>query len=163
MVMPTRRNQEACWSRLERPVAFLYVIMEGELEVVSPENKSIATLAAGDIIGEMSLIEKRLPEVSVRAGEQARVLAVPLERVRNKLESDQSFAARFYRALAVLLSDRLRSANRKLKTSDTPGNSQDRATQSYDPSELDEGIMDNLHVAGDRMRRLLALLEGRKV
>lgn len=29
--------------------------------------------------------------------------------------------------------------------------------------DLDEGILDNLHIAGERMRRLLSLLEGRRL
>ncbi|MEM1287406.1 MAG: cyclic nucleotide-binding domain-containing protein [Pseudomonadota bacterium] len=135
-------------------VKSLLIVLEGALEVVTPVGAVLAELGAGDIVGEMSLIEQRLPEVSVRARSATRVLDVPLDLLRAKLESDSGFAARFYRALAVLLSDRLRRANVAAQggMNEKPGH-----------SELDDGLLDNLHVAGDRMRRLLALLEGRTV
>lgn len=135
------------------PVKSLLILLEGSLEVVNPDGRVLAELGAGDIVGEMSLVEKRLPEVSVRAHLSARVLDVPIDAVWAKLETDIDFAARFYRALAVLLSDRLRRANIAAGhggANEKPGH-----------TELDEGLLDNLHVAGDRMRRLLALLEGR--
>ncbi|MEM9757139.1 MAG: cyclic nucleotide-binding domain-containing protein [Pseudomonadota bacterium] len=135
-------------------VTALSIVLEGALEVATPSGSVLARLGAGDIVGEMSLIEQRLPEVSVRTKSGARILTVPIETLRDKLEQDQGFAARFYRALAILLSDRLRRANAEVRPEDvgddTPGQ-----------MELDDGLLDNLHVAGDRMRRLLALLEGR--
>ena len=137
------------------PVESLLILLEGSLEVVTPDGGMLAELGTGDIVGEMSLIEQRPPEVSVRVHSSARVLDLPFDVVQAKLESDSGFAARFYRALAVLLSDRLRRANAAA--------GQGGVNEKPGHSELDDGLLDNLHVAGDRMRRLLALLEGRTV
>ena len=89
----------------------------------------------------MSFVETRLPSASVAAIEAGRVLAVPRGTILAAFADDTAFAARFYKALAIFLSDRLRGT----------GND----------GELDEGILDTIHQAGDRFVRLLGLLEGR--
>lgn len=136
----------------------LYVVIDGTLEVIVGEDKRIAELAAGDIVGEMSLIERRPPSASVRVSSAAKVLAVPQEAIRQRLAKDAPFAARFYRALAVFLSDRLRSTVATLGYGKPAGESRQEILERE--NELDEGLLDTLHVAGDRMRRLIAMLEG---
>ena len=86
-----------------------------------------------------------VPCASVTAQGHARVLAIPRRAILEEFDRDSGFAARFYRALAVFLSDRLRSA-----TSQDGGD------------ELDEAVLDTLHQAGDRFIRLVALLDGRE-
>ena len=115
--------------------------------MILPGGRSVARLAIGDITGEMSFVEKRLPTASVIAAGAAEVLAVPRAAIEARFAADTGFAARFYRALAVFLSDRLRTA--------TSG------AVAGDPEEIDEGLLDTLHVAGDRFTRLLDLLAGR--
>ncbi len=136
-------------------VPALYIVLDGILKVRRPDGIEVAKLAAGEILGEMSLIEKRPPNVDVAAEGEARLLAVSQDILRRRLEDDPPFAARFYRALAVFLSDRLRGTVTRLGYG-----TGDAATELAAEAELDEGLLDNLHVAGDRMRRLLALLEG---
>lgn len=126
-----------------REVRDLYFVTDGSL-AVTVHGASIATLTLGDVIGEMSFVEKRLPSASVSAIDSARLLAVPRDAILAEFERDTGFAARFYRALAIFLSDRLRSA-----------------TTPYHDGELDEGILDSIHQAGDRFIRLVGLLEGR--
>ena len=130
-----------------RAVTDLFFIVAGEFDVILPGGRSVARLAIGDIAGEMSFVEKRLPTASVIAADAAEVLAVPRAAIEARFEADTGFAARFYRALAVFLSDRLRTA--------TSG------AGAGDPEEIDEGLLDTLHVAGDRFTRLLDLLAGR--
>jgi len=147
--------------RSGEPVDSLYIVTDGALEVLLPGGRRIAELGPGDILGEMSLIEKRPPTASVRALEETRVLAVPQARLRDQLDRDQGFAARFYRAIAVFLSDRLRSTVGQLGYGTaTPADAEEAFALE---NELDEGLLDNLHVAGDRMLRLIALLDGRRV
>lgn len=136
----------------------LYIVIDGKLEVIVGDGKRVAELAAGDIVGEMSLIEKRPPSASVRVLESAKILAVPQAAVRTRLETDAAFAARFYRALAVFLSDRLRATVATLGYGKPA--SESRQEELERENELDEGLLDTLHVAGDRMRRLIAMLEG---
>ncbi len=136
----------------------LYIVLDGRLEVTVGAGTRVAELASGDIIGEMSLIEKRPPSASVRTLEPSRLLAIPQGAVRERLEKDPGFAARFYRALAVFLSDRLRATVATLGYGKPAGESRQEALERE--NELDEGLLDTLHVAGDRMRRLIAMLEG---
>lgn len=127
-----------------QPVEELYFVTEGSL-AVTVGGHQIARLTTGDVIGEMSFVEKRPPSASVSALENAHVLAISRDAILAAFEADQGFAARFYRALAVFLSDRLRTA--------TSG--------GEDDGELDEGLLDSLSQAGDRFMRLIGLMEGR--
>ncbi len=129
-----------------RAVAELYFVTDGSFAVTSANGQRLATLALGDAVGEMSFVEKRLPAATVTALDHGRVLAVPRDAILAEFERDSGFAARFYHALAVFLSDRLRSAT----------------SQDSDGDELDEAILDTLSQAGDRFVRLVALLEGRE-
>lgn len=121
----------------------LFIITDGWFDV-QVQGSSLARLGVGDVMGEMSFVEKQAPSATVKATETARVLAVPRALLLEQFRSDPAFAARFWRAMAVFLSDRLRSM--------LPGES---------GAELDEALLDTLHVAGDRMLRLIDLLEGR--
>ena len=124
-----------------RDVEDLFFVTEGSF-AVRVGGREVAEVGVGDVLGEMSFVEKRPPSASVVAKGSARALAVPRAALLEEFRRNDAFAARFYRALAVFLSDRLRSM--------TEG----------DDGELDEGLLDTIHVAGDRMLRLIDLLEG---
>ena len=131
-----------------RDVRHLFFVIDGGLAVLLPDGRRVASLGSGDVVGEMSFVEKRPPSASVAADVPTRLLAVPREAILARFERDSAFAARFYRTLAVFLSARLRTA---------PGGSAGEDASG----ELDEGMLDSLHVAGDRFIRLIALLDGR--
>ncbi len=142
-----------------KAIETLYIVIEGQLEVRLSKFKKVADLASGDIIGEMSLIEKQPPSVSVITTSETKLLAIPLSAIKQRLKTDLGFAARFYHAIAIFLSDRLRSTVSQLGYGkETAKNTQQ---QIETEQELDEGILDTLHIAGDRMIRLIALLEGK--
>ena len=138
-------------------VDHLYVVIDGEVDVILPSRRKIGDMATGDIVGEMSLIEKRPPAVSVVMASDCKLLAVPHAAIHERLRRDTAFAARFYRALTVFLADRLRTRV------DTLGYGEDQvedAQESFErENELDESLLNNVHVAGDRMRRLISMLE----
>lgn len=140
----------------------MYIVIDGRLEVVLGNDTRVATLGAGEIVGEMSLIEKRPPSASVVAVEESRVLAIPQDAIREMLKKDQAFAAGFYRALAVFLSDRLRATMGRFGYGN-PAEQEDEAARLEEELELDEGVLDNVHLAGDRFRRLAGLLDGRQI
>ena len=136
----------------------LYIVIDGELNVILPPRKKIGDMGTGDIIGEMSLIEKRAPSVSIEVTRDTKLLAIPHAALRERLKRDTAFAARFYHAIAVLLSDRLRTRVAEAASGADPD---EDAQETFErENELDENLLDNLHVAGDRMRRLIGLLEG---
>ena len=124
--------------------ADLFFVTDGGFAVTA-QGRKVAEVSLGDVLGEMSFIEKRLPSATVTAAQRSRVLAIPRAAILAAFAADPGFAARFYRALAVFLSDRLRSAT-------APGGSDD---------ELDEAVLDSVSMAGDRFVRLVAMLEGR--
>jgi len=137
-------------------VSELYFVTAGDLLVKDTSNRQVAELGLGDIIGEMSFVEKRPPSVCVIAQTDCRILAVDQQMLLAEFKRNEGLAARFYRALAVFLSDRLRAA--------TPGGKDSAASSQQafeDENELDEGILDGIHIAGDRLLRLIATLEGR--
>ena len=126
-----RRQDLAAGTELVRagqPLDCLHILIEGSLVSTVPQvdnnplarafaalddgqsaGVEIARLSSGEIVGEMSLINMRLPATTVTARERSQILSVPLLQLEAKLESDISFAARFYRAIAILLSDKLKT------------------------------------------------------
>jgi len=142
----------------EKTVDHLYIVIDGELDVILPPQRKIGDMGTGDIVGEMSLIEKRPPSVSVVMAGDSKLLAVPHAAINGRLRRDTAFAARFYRALTVFLADRLRTRVATLGYGEARI---EDAQESFErENELDESLLDSVHVAGDRMRRLIGLLEG---
>jgi CRP/FNR family cyclic AMP-dependent transcriptional regulator len=94
-----------------RPVESIFLVLDGALSVTSVAmgNRQIARLLSGEIVGEMSFIDARPPSATVSALERSSVLVVPRSALQAKLNADPVFGARFYKALAVFLSDRMRS------------------------------------------------------
>jgi CRP/FNR family transcriptional regulator, cyclic AMP receptor protein len=128
------------------PVDTLYLVLEGELSVVQ-SRREIARLGAGEIVGEMSFIDKRPPSATVAAATDVVVYAISKERLEQRLEQDVGFAARFYKAVATFLSDRVRKA-----TAPKTGQEAD------DADELDDSVLDNIDRAGARFNDLSRLL-----
>jgi len=103
-----------------RPVDTLYILLDGTLIVsISAVERQIARLSSGEVVGEMSFIDSRPPSATVQTLEACLVLAVPQSQLAEKLQHDEGFASRFYRALAMLLSQRLRGTVKQL-SEDTP-------------------------------------------
>lgn len=90
----------------------LYLLLEGNLTLKDPSTQSeIVTLSRGDLFGEGWLFDISpvapicVPE---SADKEVLVLAVPKADIQQKLKEDTSFAAHFYRALALILSEHIR-------------------------------------------------------
>jgi len=126
------------------PIDSLYVVLEGLLSVIDRDlgNSEVAQLGCGEVVGEMSFIDGRPPSATVRAIERTTALEVPRRALLHKIETDPAFAARFYRALAMFLSHRLRTL-----THDSP-----------DVDELDPNVLDSVHLAASRFDRMMKQL-----
>ena len=123
------------------PVDTLYIVLDGELDVVvGTQQRKVAHLLPGEMVGEMSFIDARPPSATVRAASNAVVCAVSTAKLKDALARDTAFAARFYKALATFLSDRVRLA--------TTG------TSAKDKDELDDNVLDNVDRAGARFDSL---------
>jgi len=154
----TRRTLQAGEVLIEegKPVDSVIILLEGELLVTVRGVGEVARLGTGEIVGEMSFVDAAPPSATVAARNQCLALFLGKAALAQKLRTDVAFAARFYRALAVFLADRLRGTVRRLGY----GASQALETDEILTDELDTGILDTVAVAGDRFHRMLKLLSG---
>ena len=134
-------------------VDYLYFVLDGQLAIRTRAGDTIARLESGEIIGEMSLVDPAPTTVSVEVANDATLLRIPDSVVREKLASDPSFASRFYRALCVFLADRMRQTTQRMGY----GAATDDA---HAKDELNEDLLDNVHLAGARFDRMLKRLAG---
>lgn len=134
----------------------LYIILDGSVSVLAQAlgGQEIARLGVGEMVGEMSFVDARPPSATVKALEKATVFVIPRGELSIKLEQDHPFAARFYRAIAVFLSDRLRGTVSRLGY----GRGQ-RLTEDVEyADELDPSVLDTVYLAGTRFDRMLKRL-----
>jgi CRP/FNR family cyclic AMP-dependent transcriptional regulator len=140
------------------PVDALFILLEGRLAVLlGRQEREIARLNAGEIVGEMSFVDARPPSATVRGLEDSTVFAIPKPVLADKLARDLGFAARFYRALAIYLSTTVRERHRMLgygSGAELAGDPED------DADELDPNVLDTVALAGDRFDRMVKRLMG---
>jgi len=139
-----------------RAVEDIFVIVDGLFAVRSQRTAEtdIARLRSGEIVGEMSFVDSRPPSASVLSLEPSIVLAIPRAMLAARLKDDVAFAARFYRSLAVFLSDRLRTTTGRLGYGDAT------SEQADADEEMDPATLDALAIAGARFDFLQRKLRG---
>ncbi len=138
-----------------RPGQALFIVLDGTLtaSVAALGDQEVERLVCGAVAGEMSFVDGRPPSATVRASEPALLLAIPQQLLAAKLQADQGFAARFYKAIAMFLSDRLRGKIEML--GDGPARLD---TNTLEADELDPHQLDSLYLAGQRFERMLRQL-----
>lgn len=134
----------------------IFIILNGLAEVRAAGIGVLALLRTGEIVGEMAFVEQALPSADVRAIGALEFLAIEKWRLQDRLDSDPGFSGRFYKALAVFLSDRLRKANALIKN----GGRLDVGADSEGRPQLDEAVLDQVSLAGAKFQRMLAILQG---
>ncbi len=132
-----------------REVKTLYITLSGKFKVTA-NNKEIAKIGPGEILGELSFLDSRPPSASVIAQENAIVLAISVTRLRSKLTVDTGFASRFYFALGVLLADRMRETTQHLAVGSP--RTLDRNTEEF--GEIAASILDDISIAAARFDKL---------
>lgn len=104
---------------------FFYLLLRGELTATISQNQGgrlgrafaaleddrdleqeIARFSPGEVLGKMPVVELTPAAMNVRASENSALLAVPYKALQEQIEEDFGFAARFYRGIAILLSER---------------------------------------------------------
>jgi len=138
------------------PISSLYILVEGRLSVTVASVGQIASLGAGEVVGEMSFVDAAPPSASVEALEDCVVVELARADLTAKLASDAGFSSRFYKAMALFLADRLRSTVRHLGY----GKDTSLETSAILEDELDDTILDTVSQAGDRFDRLIRTLSG---
>lgn len=101
---------------------YLFILIEGLFGIETSRKKGSfdIKLGPGEILGEMSFIDNSLPSASVKALENATVLAIDKGILEEKLNSDKDFAARFFRAISAVLANRLRETMNPSTSSPKP-------------------------------------------
>ena len=132
----------------------LYFVLEGRLAIKTRAGDPIALLESGEIIGELSLVDPAPTTVSVETVAETTLLRLSDALVREKLATDLGFSSRFYRALCVFMADRLRHTTRRM------GYGPETPDEDDDPDQLNDDLLDNVHLAGARFDRMLRRLAG---
>ncbi|UPK39188.1 cyclic nucleotide-binding domain-containing protein [Bradyrhizobium sp. 186] len=138
------------------PIDAIILLLQGRMGVSVSRAGEIAQIEAGDFIGEMSLVDSAPPSATVTAKVDSVALFLDKQVLLRKIAGDHAFASRFYRALAILLSDRLRATERRMAYGEQESGLGDETTRLKD--ELDPGVLDQVSVAGERFDRLLKLV-----
>ena len=134
----------------------IYIILDGEVSVTVNDIGEIARLKSGEILGEMSLVDANPPSASVITLTESLLLELPKSVLNDKMTNDIHFAAHFYRAIAIFLSDRLRKLTPQQSGKETFHLDDDGSLDD----ELDQTVLDNVHLAGARFERMLKKLMG---
>jgi bacteriocin-type transport-associated protein len=112
-----------------RPVDALYIVLDGLLQAAVPEidanplaicfectkklastEKVVANLSRGEMIGATHFLDFRPTPMTVRCVKESLLLSIARPELEYKLQQDVSFASRFYRVLALQLSNKIQVA-----------------------------------------------------
>jgi CRP-like cAMP-binding protein len=134
-------------------VDHLYIVLDGQLVIRTVSGVPIALLESGEIVGEMSLVDPAPTTVSVEVAMDATLFRIADDVIRRKLLADAVFASHFFFALCIFLADRMRNTTLRMGYGDAlpDPNAKD---------ELNENLLDTIHVAGARFDRMLKRLSG---
>jgi CRP/FNR family transcriptional regulator, cyclic AMP receptor protein len=141
-----------------RPVDALFVILSGRMRVMLQDGHEVARLGVGEVVGEIAFIDSAPPSATVISVGETVVLSLAHAQLQQRINSDAPFAARFYRALAVFLADRLRATTHRLGYGETTDGLDSEAILK---DELDGNVLDVMSQAGNRFTRLLQTLSTR--
>lgn len=125
----------------------LYIVLAGQFSVVNRyrPDEEIARVGPGEVLGEMSFIDARLPEASVLAVEDSEVYHISRKLVKMKMDVDPGFASRFYMAMSMFLSSRLRNTMSILGF----------GVSAEDMDEIDMNVLMQVGRAGSRFNQIL--------
>ncbi|WP_416669608.1 cyclic nucleotide-binding domain-containing protein [Egbenema bharatensis] len=105
----------------------LYLLLEGSLAMIVPQaetdldqeqssiskanarsDREVMQLSNGEIVGESTLFDSCLMPAVIKTLTDSLVLSIDRQKLVKKLEKDLTFSNHFYRAIALMLSERLR-------------------------------------------------------
>ena len=104
----------------------------------------------------MSLVDANPPSATIRSITESILLEVPKSVLNVKMAGDIHFAAHFYRAIAILLSHRLR----KITAVKRGGGALHLDEEGSVEDELDATVLENVYLAGARFERMLKKVMG---
>jgi extracellular factor (EF) 3-hydroxypalmitic acid methyl ester biosynthesis protein len=88
----------------------LFIVLEGlvGVELSLFGDLQLATLGPGELVGEISFLEKCPASATIKAVENSLLLALPRTKLEAKLQGDLGFAYRLHKSFALLATRRLR-------------------------------------------------------
>jgi CRP-like cAMP-binding protein len=145
-------------------VPAIYLLLDGTLGIyISTDNNAqeiqVAKRVKGDILGEMSFVDGGAASATVKALENAWVLAIPQKVLANKLKEDQGFASRFYQAIAQIMSTRCQDL--LLRGGVSSFNASQAELLSADievEDEIDLDVLEGTAIAGTRFEWMIQQL-----
>lgn len=137
----------------------IFFLLDGKLRVEDGKIGVIARLGTGEIVGEMSFVDESPPSATVVADGRVTVLELTHSDIESRTLEDPAFGTRLYKALCFFLADRLRGTVRRLGYGEAVTLDSDDVLED----ELDEKLLDQVSVAGNRFDRMLKLLSGSAV
>lgn len=142
----------------------LYLLLKGSLDIYIAQEingdyleKKVGVSLKGEILGEMSFVENDHASATVRAAEDSVLLMLPRQTLSQKLQCDRRFADRFYRAIAIILTNRWRDrlAQRGLLQMTEDSLDEDVCVED----ELDFDVLDSTALSSARFDWILRHLE----
>ena len=106
-----------------QPGAALFLILAGKVAIEvcrEDDTVALATLEEGAFFGEMALVNEAPRSADARALEETRALALYRNDLSDLIQRDPQAACQIYRALASMISDRLRLTNELVQTEPSP-------------------------------------------
>lgn len=86
----------------------IFLVLDGKCRVDAPNGMRLDAIHSGDLIGEVSYVDKRKTTARVSADSAVTLAHFSGPVLDAKLATDPAFAARFYRGVASVLAYRLR-------------------------------------------------------
>ena len=93
----------------------MFVLITGELEVVTPDGALVATVKPVTTVGEMGLVTRQERTATVKASKPARLLVLQKSSFENLLRNDVAVQARIYRNIIGILSERILNDNARMR------------------------------------------------
>jgi CRP/FNR family cyclic AMP-dependent transcriptional regulator len=124
----------------------IYFVLNGRFNIELPNGKLIAKIKSGEILGEMSFIEEETPYANVMATDASGVISIAHEFLVDRFKECPSFEGRFYKAMSLFLSSRLRQLSHETV--------ENQMTKEFG-QDIDNATLDRIQIAGERFTRLL--------
>lgn len=93
----------------------LYILLSGELAVVTPEAVKLASIKPVTTVGEMGVITAQPRSATVQAIQPSNIFAISKQQLDAALRDDQAMQAQIYLNIIRILSDKLDGDNAQLR------------------------------------------------
>ena len=93
----------------------MYVLISGELAIVTPDGTCVATVKPVTTVGEMGLVTRQVRAATVQATKPTKLLVLNKGQFEILLRNDPGVQARIYRNIIGILSDRIVNDNVRMR------------------------------------------------